>query len=240
MAKVENGPEGQGQPQEEQGKWRKDFARIDQALAETRLVPRLHELFTQRGVEPEYLVIDGCEMSRGFPVTILTRYIMPVFSDNESQDVEELKGAYPGLAVSDVHGLGIRTVEVQIGLDREDLSKVAERGKIVIDREGEGFDVPPPWWTYPYKATDLSRDYNLAPDASYFGKGEAPEGGRLSLEAFIWGKAETDEKITSFVFEQEKKGVIARRDPWQEEQAHTKSGLKNMEAVIDSYLNKAK
>lgn len=215
----------------------KDFARIDQVLAETGLVSRLHDLYAKNGMEEIYIISDAYEMATGFPVRVLTRTILSVSPDKEN----DLYSPHAGLVISEINSLGgFRTMDIQMGLDEGNIEKLALRmGKIPEEDAEKAFDIKPYWWRLPYEAVDITRPDNLEADSRYFGQGseiaeQAQAEGALPLEVFIWGAGSSaNEKVTSFVIQQQIKGVTTR-DPEKEEKVRLAEGFANLNDLIKS------
>lgn len=171
------------------------FVNINNALIKSGIIQKLHEVFEEAGVANDvgYLVFDAYETSRGFPVPVRTRYIMPV---GEGIPFPEEGEIYPGLAISEILGLGARSIEIQVGLDSEDLMKVGARGCAIKGKEPEWSDTrkAPTWWQYPYFAVDMSEPYDLNNDIevalSAIAASKRIDGAKKHdfWEVYVWGK----------------------------------------------------
>lgn len=231
MAYIENGIE----------KRKVDFVRIDRVLTATKAVPRLHDLFTQIGIQEAYIISDAYEFATGFPVPVLTRTILSVSAEEEGIKENELDKTHTGLVLSEIHGLGVRTVYLQMGLSENDLRKFCQRTATVAENEIDPTTMKPYWWKYPYAVIDLTTTHNMKPDGRFFGQGseaqqQAQSDGAVPLEAFIW-KGSGSRETVDFIFEQQdtkrddKLGRIVR-DPEKEEQQKLDEGFVKLAELI--------
>lgn len=241
--------------------YRTGFDRLDYATVESGLVPKVDELFKARGIQTGYFVFDAHEISRGFPVTVKTRYIFPVPWDEKRKWFEKYA---PGLMLSEILGLGERTLKIQIGLGEEDLWKLEKRGTTIWDREKGITDyVVPAWWNFPSPAIDMTRSYDLedhlepyiqkrrqpaSPPIRLLGVAtaffqrltssppQAPltnEDIGIPIDAYLWGRPNRNKEMVSVVFE--KQGNHAWDvvvNKWKRGQKEVERGLKSMEEEI--------
>lgn len=203
--------EGTKQAVKKIAQWENEgFVRINNALTESGIIPKLHAVFEEAGIANDigYLVFDAYETSRGFPVPVRTRYIMP---SGEGIPFPEEGEIYPGLAISEILGLGARSIEIQVGLDSEDLRKVGVRARAIKRKEPEWSDTreAPTWWPYPYLAVDMSEPYDLNNDTKAALSAIAASGGMDKAEkhslwdVYVWGKYNPHPKAVVFDFEYE-------------------------------------
>lgn len=232
--------------QNEFEKTREGFKRLNEITIETNLVPRLHELFTKRDLEEGYIVLDGIETTYGFPIPVRTRYISALPTLLEEADLEKLDlehTTYPGFVYSElINPFGLRAVEIQIGLDFDDVKKMAERSQDkeaqdILSSVKDGDTKPPKWWPYPYLAIDLSTSGNYSADERLFQ--EKSVEGLIPFEAFVcrWGR--TNKGIVTAGFELEKyhkeqNSSLTRS--WEQEQEKVEKGFKNMKKAINKLL----
>jgi|GEM_PF-3382829 hypothetical protein len=220
-----------------------NFARIDQALTVTKAIPRLHDLFTQAGIqEVVYVISDAYEFATGFPVPVSTRTILALSTEEEGMEKTQLDKPNAGLLLSEIHGLGTRTLYMQMGLAEKDLQKFCLRTATASREQIDPTTIRPPyWWKYPYAVIDLTTSHNMEPDKRFFGQGQeaqqhAISDGAVPLEAFIWSGAGSRETI-DFILEQQdtkrgnKLGRIIR-DPEKEEQQKLDEGFANLAKLI--------
>ena len=152
---------------ERNGEWlNAGFTRINEMLEETGLVTRLHGAFTDRGIEDfGYSVFDAVESHMGFPMPVRTRYVVPTGFPVDTQERLMASERYPGLVVSEVLGLGIRTLAIEVGLDRNQLAKIGARGRAIMKQDPNWRRRPQPdWWTHSGRAVDLTEPTDLDGD----------------------------------------------------------------------------
>lgn len=206
------------------------FDRVTAATVESGLIPDLHRLLEgSGGIDDGYAVFDAVETSAGIPVPVRTRYILPMGPPLKG----EITDIYPGIGVFEIIGLGVRTIEVQIGLDDRDLWKLGVRGHAVM-RNGGSRPEAPQWWEYEYRAHDLTRDYDLVQDplAAARRVAEPGEDPRPLTQAYIWYERKHDEII---VFETEQFDQKTPKVTWQDYQSDTERELKRVEQIIDAF-----
>lgn len=193
----------------------------------THLLPQLHNIFVQKGTEPEFWVFDACELARGAGVPVATRYIWAI-DPNSGQDDEKIRKIHPGVLISDIRG---QIINVQIGLDNEDLWKIGQRARAVVDQEG--IDIlfkPPDWWNYPFRGVNFSRPYNKFIDNRYFDR-NLDRTGAIDLDSFVWGKTQTPDEMVVFNFPQdlENNPRLELENEWEK---RISEGLESLSKVI--------
>ena len=147
---------------------KRGFQRINEILNETGLIPRMHELFAARGIEETWVVLDCFEMAYGFPVPgVFTRYLLPTEEGEDDEVLDWNSGEMlPGLFISEILGLGGRTVLIQVGIDNHDRERISTRFKLF---KGQAEQVVsdggvPDWWQYDYDVADFTTKYDLVRD----------------------------------------------------------------------------
>ena len=184
---IEQNPGGQT-PKETRYSVAEGFENINHTFRELNLLERLHAEFSQRGVETTYLSFDGVEISAGFPVPVNTRYVVPVFPGGLGAGIPD---EYPGVAVAEIHGLGVHTLAVQIGLNKSEMKKVAMRARAhanpgAIQTDWAPTDIPVQDVTTPHSLDFLAFDE--------------------LLEAYIYTGLDSGQNVTEFTYEQERPG----------------------------------
>lgn len=213
------------------------FERINTALAESGVVGSLQGMFAERGIQDQYLVFDAMETSRGFPVPVRTRYILPTFADELDASDEQ---AYPGIAVTEIIGLGVRTLDIQLGLGADEMQKIAQRGRAVTRSEQDWHTKRPEWWSSPRPAVDMTRDYDLTGDikAAVDAIAEEEEHKGMLWDTYLYGSATKTPGVVNVTFEREgsRKDDVSRE--WEEAQAQVQDGLASLARMIDSRQKK--
>lgn len=231
----------QGDWQEEAGRqmesWLdKGFERMNVVLMESGVIESLQEMFSQKGIQESYLVFDALENSRGFPIPVRTRYVLPIFTDSITFEEE----AYPGIAVNETIGFGVRTLDIQFGLDREDMQKVGRRGKAVTHKEHDWHTKRPNWWRSSRYATDMTREYDLSGDSKKAIDEIAQEGDHkgMLMDIYSWGKAKRNPMVVSAIFEIERMENHTPEREWEKNQEAVHEGLLNLAKMIDAIQGK--
>jgi hypothetical protein len=179
-------------------KWRTEVnERLDIAIAKSGIIEMLHEQFKQRELIESYVIVDAVEITKGFPFNAYTRYVMPLIDDESKWLNPELDSIYPGMAVINVLS-NRRDLYVQIGLDTEDLRKVAMAIDAYLKIHTE--EIPtnkPGWWSCPAPIIYFTSDsYQL---------------GNMNLELFIWGKTAINSRLEQMIFERQENGYESER-----------------------------
>lgn len=224
-------------------RWNKEgFARINTALTETNLIPRLHGLFEARGMAEGigYLVFDAMEISSGFPVPLQTRYILPA-----GREINQIyKGIQPGLAVFEiVNPMGARGIDIQIGLDGDDLHKVGTRGQVITKKAPDGkwaeSRKKPDWWSYSYYALDMTEPYDVSGDMK-LAIGKIAEGLHITGQAgigelfnvYVLGKYNPHPKIVQVRYDTDRLSWKSSRRDWEHGAQRVEEGFKNIEEMF--------
>lgn len=212
------------------------FTRINQVLFDTDLIPNLHQLFTQNGIEVEYLIFDAMEISKGFPVPVRTRYILPIFNSGEQDPIE----AYPGIAISETLGFH-RSIDIQLGLDEIDLYKMERRWRAYRRNEATIELQKPDWWPYPYRAMDMTRSYDLEGGLNINRLAriaESEEDPRSLTDIYLWGKLTEDPRVHYSVLVEYETEVddTPKRTEWQELEPDLQQGLSKIRKLLSQLV----